>query len=185
MTGATHDAPDEIESLDTGTDRRNRFGLVLAIAALVVAVDQASKALAVRFLSPEGPVEVLGSVLQLNLVRNSGAAFSLGTGSTLILSAIAVVIVVVVVRFAATIESGWWALALGGLLGGAVGNLIDRALRPPGLFRGEVVDFIQLPHWPVFNVADMAIVGSAGILIMLAVRGVPLRAGKPGASGVG
>jgi signal peptidase II len=85
-------------------------------------------------------------------------------------------VVVVIIRTARTLVSPAWAVALGGLLGGALGNLTDRMLREPGLLRGHVVDFLQLPNWPIFNVADMAVVGSAVLMVILTIRGVPLRA---------
>lgn len=138
-------------------------------------VDQATKYLATRELVPGESVQVIGSFVQLTLVRNAGAAFSLGTGFTVVLSGVAIIMVVVIARFAARIGSVWWAVALGALLGGALGNLGDRLFRPPGVLRGHVIDFIQLPHWPVFNVADSAIVVAACIMLVLAVRGVSFR----------
>lgn len=146
------------------------------VALLVVALDQGTKALALAWLEPGVPIEVVGGVLRLNLTRNSGAAFSLGAGFTLALSLVAIVVVVVIARFASRIGSAWWAVALGVLLGGAVGNLADRLFRAPSPLRGHVIDFIQLPYWPVFNLADMAIVVSVCLMLLLAWRGVPLRA---------
>ncbi len=117
--------------------------------------------------------------------ENTGAGFGIGAGFTWLFAIIAVVVAIVIIRTATRLVSVAWAIALGGLLGGAVGNLIDRLIRPPGFGeeyagpgQGYVVDFLQLPNWPVFNVADMAIVGSAILMVILTVRGVEL-SGKP------
>jgi signal peptidase II len=115
---------------------------------------------------------LVGSVLQLNLTRNSGAAFSIGTGATWILTAIACSVVVFVVVTARRLGSRGWALALGLLLGGSLGNLTDRMFRAPGPGRGQVVDFLQLPHYPIFNIADSAIVSAAVLIAVMAFRGV-------------
>lgn len=141
---------------------------------VIVLIDQLTKLWATRALTPGVPMDVLGDWLQFNLVRNAGAAFSMGMGFTLVMSLIAVVVVLVIVRFARRIGSLWWALMLGALLGGAVGNLVDRLFQPPGLLRGHVIDFIQIPHWPIFNFADIAIVVAVLLMILLAWRGVPL-----------
>ncbi len=148
------------------------LGVTLAVAALVIVLDQLSKAWAIANLRNQPPVKILGEWLQLNYTENTGAAFSLGAGFTVIFSLLAVVVAAVIVRTASKLGSVGWAIALGGLLGGALGNLIDRLTRQPGVGRGFVVDFIQLPHWPVFNVADMSIVGSAVLMVILAFRGV-------------
>ena len=160
--------------------------VTVAVALGVIAIDQITKALALACLKPrilagEGPIEVLGPVLKLTYTENTGAAFSMGTGFTWIFALIAAIVAVVILRTATRIGSVAWAIALGGLLGGAVGNLIDRLTRPPGIGQGFVVDFLQLPNWPVFNVADMSIVGSAILMVILTLRGVELT-GKPRAT---
>lgn len=157
--------------------------VTVAVALGVVVIDQVTKALAVAYLRPrilegEVPVEILGPVLKLTYTENTGAAFGMGTGFTWIFAAIAVVVSIVILRTATRIGSVAWAIALGGLLGGAVGNLIDRLTRPPGIGQGYVVDFLQLPNWPVFNVADMSIVGSAILMVVLTIRGVELNGAK-------
>lgn len=157
-----------------------RLAIVLATAVVVLIVDQMSKYWATHALAYGESVPIIGSALQFTLVRNAGAAFSLGTGFTVVLSVVAIAMVVIIVRYSTRIGSVWWAIALGGLLGGALGNLTDRIFRPPGVLRGQVIDFIQLPHWPVFNAADSAIVGAAVIMVVLAFRGVPLRAAAGG-----
>ncbi len=153
---------------------RHLLGVTLGVATVVVLIDQVTKWLVVTHLTPGEPVQVLGDLLRLTFVENSGAAFSLGAGFTVIFTAIAITVVVVVIRTASRLGSVAWAVALGGLLGGALGNLVDRLTRAPGIGRGYVVDFLQLPHWAVFNCADMAIVGSAILMVVLAVRGVDL-----------
>lgn len=146
--------------------------LVLLIAATVIVVDQATKSWAVVVLTGREPVDVLGSLLRLELVRNSGAAFSLATGTTWIFTVIATGVALVIARISRKLGSVWWAVGLGLLLGGALGNLMDRLFRAPGPGVGHVVDFLALPHWPVFNVADMCI-DTAGVLIaVLALRGI-------------
>jgi signal peptidase II len=155
---------------------RSRFVLiVVAVAAGIVALDQVTKAWAVSSLAGEPPIEVIGSFLRFTYVENTGAAFGLGTGYTWIFTLIAIVVVMVILRTASRLGSYLWAVALGGLLGGALGNLIDRLIRDPSIGQGYVVDFIQLPLWPVFNVADMAIVGSAIAMVVLSIAGIDLR----------
>ena len=122
-------------------------------------------------LAGRGPVDVLGPLLRLELVHNPGAAFGIAGGATALFSLIALAVVVVIARTARRLRSTPWAVALGLLLGGAVGNLTDRILREPAIFRGRVVDFLELPHWPVFNVADMGITCSAVLIALLSLRG--------------
>jgi signal peptidase II len=149
---------------------RRRIGVLLGVAGFVFAADVITKALVVVHLRPGEPVHVLGDILMLNLLRNSGAAFSLGTGNTVIFTAIAVGVVFFIVRTARNLRSLGWAITLGLLLGGAVGNLADRLLRAPGIFRGDVVDWIELTrYWPVFNVADSAIVCGGILTVVLSL----------------
>jgi signal peptidase II len=133
-----------------------------------------TKALAVAALQPGEVVPVVGGLLQLRLVRNPGAAFSFATGATWVFTLIAAVVVVVVLRVSRRVRSTTWAVALGLLLAGAAGNLTDRLLRAPAVARGHVVDFLELPHWPVFNVADSAICAAAALIVLLSARGVDL-----------
>jgi signal peptidase II len=148
--------------------------LFAALAAVVYALDLATKTLAVAQLEGREPVSLLGGLLTLRLTRNPGAAFSLGTGYTVALTVVAIGVVVVVVRLSSRLRSAGWAVALGLLLGGACGNLTDRLVRAPGPMRGHVVDFLELPHWPVFNVADSAIVAAAALVVLQSLRGVRL-----------
>ena len=153
------------------TRPRRTTWLVWPVAAGAYAVDQVSKHLAVRELPGRGRVDVMGSWLQLRLLRNAGAAFSTGESLTPLISVVAVAAAVVVVVFAFRVRHRGWAVALGLLLGGVVGNLTDRLLRAPGPFRGHVVDFLALPHWPVFNVADVCIDVAGAVFVLLLLRG--------------
>ena len=155
--------------------------VTLGVAAIVLVIDQVTKSLVVAKLTDQPPISVLGDLLKLDLVRNPGAAFSLGTGYTFLFTGIALAVVVVIIRTSRKLGSIWWAIALGGMLGGALGNLTDRMFREPGGLQGHVVDFIELPHYPVFNCADMAIVGSAILMVILAVRGIDLDGTRHGA----
>ncbi|HTU05856.1 MAG TPA: signal peptidase II, partial [Trebonia sp.] len=119
---------------------RRRIGVLAGVAAFVLAADAITKALVTAHLREGQPVHVLGSVLMLNLLRNPGAAFSVGTGDTIVFTAIAVIVVVYIARTARNLRSTAWAITLGLLLGGALGNLADRIFRAPGFLRGNVVD---------------------------------------------
>jgi signal peptidase II len=154
--------------------RPRRVGLLFAIAAAVFAADVITKIIAVATLTPQHQVKVVGTLLTLDLVRNSGAAFSFGPGMTIVFTLIAVGVIFFILRTSRRLYSMAWAVTLGLLLGGAAGNLTDRLLRSPGVFRGEVVDWIQLPHWPVFNVADSCIVCGGVLAVVLAARGIRL-----------
>ena len=164
-------------SSPTVPPRRRRTVLLLSLAALVLAVDVVSKLVVVATLSHRGPVRLLGGALYLTQFRNTGAAFSFAAGATVVFTLIAAVVVVVIVRSARRLASTGWAVALGLVLGGAVGNLLDRVFRDPGILRGGVVDFISLfapdgSVWPVFNVADSAIVCGGIVGAVMAVLGV-------------
>ena len=166
---------------------RSVLAVLAGTAVGIVLIDQVTKAWAVTYLRPriesgEGPIYIIDPLLRLTYVENTGAAWGMGAGYTWIFTIVAVVVGVVIVRFARTITSRAWALALGGLLGGLLGNLIDRLTRPPGPGLGSVVDFIGLPNFPVFNVADMAITCSAVAMIILAWRGIPLSESEPDGS---
>jgi lipoprotein signal peptidase len=129
--------------------------LLLIVAAVVFAADLISKTVVVATLSHRSPIRLLGGLLTLRELRNSGA-------------------IVAILRTARRLRSIPWAITLGLLLGGATGNLGDRLFRSPGPLRGYVVDWIQLPHWPVFNIADSCIVCGGVLAVLLAARGVPL-----------
>lgn len=156
---------------------RPRVALFALVAAVVLALDVVSKVLVVAKL-PEGEHKrILGGAIYLDQTRNSGAAFSLGTGFTAVLTVVALAVVVVIVRTASRLRSTGWAVALGLVLGGAIGNLIDRLARDPGIGRGHVVDWISVfgpdgAHWPIFNLADSGIVCGAILAALLAVLGI-------------
>lgn len=161
--------PEEHESESL---RGNQRRLLAAVAAVAFLLDLATKVLVVATMTPGRPLELLGTVVQLRLVRNGGAAFSMATGMTWLLTLIAVAVVIGVWRMGRTLRSRWWALGLGLILGGALGNLVDRLLRAPGPLQGHVVDFLAVGWWPVFNLADSAIVCGATGLVVLTVLGL-------------
>jgi signal peptidase II len=142
------------------------------VAVAMYVVDVVTKVVALDRLSGRDDVEVVGDLLQLHLTRNAGAAFSTGTEYTVLLTCIALAAVVVVLWLSTRVRNTVWALALGFLLAGVAGNLTDRMFREPGPFRGHVIDFLMLPNWPVFNVADICINIAAGLILVQAFRGV-------------
>jgi signal peptidase II len=162
--------------------RPSRPALALTIAAVAWLVDVGTKVLAERELAGRGPVEVVGPLLRLHLTHNSGAAFSTGRSLTPVISLFAAVAFVVVLVLALRVGSTGWAWATGLLLAGVAGNLTDRILRDPGPLRGHVVDFLELPHWPIFNIADICINAAALLIVVQSVRGTPLR-GHGGSGG--
>ena len=179
----TPDAPPAVEpsteeasavSASAPGNNRHLVRVVYLVAAVVIMLDQTAKFLAVKYLEGKPPVDVLGQWVRLEFLRNPGAAFSIGTAYTWVFAAIAIAVAIAVVRTSRKLGSIWWAIAFGGLLGGAVGNLIDRIFREPGFLRGHVVDFIDVPHFAVFNLADSAIVCSAILMVVLALFGVEL-----------
>ncbi len=172
--GRTPLTPDEVVGTDdsTGLRRRRRRGLFAAVALTAYTADVLSKVWAVSWLTDRDEVPLVGQLLQLKLTRNPGAAFSAGTEYTLVFSALAVVAVAVVVYLARRVGSAGWAVALGLLFAGVAGNLTDRVLRQPGFMRGHVIDFLQLPNWPIFNLADICINVAAGLIILQAFRGI-------------
>lgn len=148
-----------------------RFALV-AVIALVL--DVVTKIVAVAQLRPSEPIPVLGDLLRLHLIRNPGAAFSIGEGATWVFTLLAVGVLAFLLGFVVPrLRHGGWAVGLGLVTAGITGNLIDRLFREPGFARGHVVDFLQLPYWPIFNVADMCVVvGAITIVYLWLVRGV-------------
>jgi len=151
--------------------RPRRIGVLLIVACVALGIDVLSKVIAVATLEYGEPVRLLGGLLTLRLTRNSGAAFSIGSGLTVVFALIAIGVVAYILHTARRLRSVPWAVTLGLLLGGAMGNLVDRLLRAPGPLQGHVVDWIELPHWPVFNLADTAIVCGGALAILLAARG--------------
>jgi signal peptidase II len=170
--------------VDHETDPADRRQPVLAsrgawlvfagVAGGLYAADQLSKRAALDNLAGRGDVQVVGEVLQLHLTRNPGAAFSLGTDLTVVLTCLAIVATAVVLWVSRRVVDRLWALGLGAMLAGITGNLTDRMLREPAPFHGHVIDFLKLPNWPIFNVADIAINIGALLVLVQVVRGVRL-----------
>ena len=146
---------------------------MFAVAATVVAADAFSKALVLEKLSRHSPVRLLDGLVTLHLTFNAGAAFGFGTSYTAVIALIACGVIVAIIRSARQLRSVAWTVAFGLLLGGAAGNLGDRLFRAPGPLRGQVVDWINLPHFPwTFNLADASITCAAVLIAVLALRGV-------------
>jgi signal peptidase II len=151
------------------------LAVLAAVALCVYLVDQVAKVLIVSNLFEGQQVQVLGQLLQFHFVKNAGAAFSIGSGSTWIFSIVGVGVLGFVIWYAPRIRSTAWAVLFGLLLGGLLGNLTDRLFRAPGFGVGHVVDFLQIPLLPaIFNLADVAIVSSMGLFLILTLRGVGL-----------
>jgi signal peptidase II len=151
---------------------RRRTALLGLVAAAVLALDVLTKVWVVAELEGQRVLELLGGQLLIRVSRNSGAAFSFAEGYTIVFTAVAVTVVVVIVKVSRRLYSGGWAVSLGLLLGGAAGNLVDRLLRSPGPGRGAVVDFIDFQVFPSFNVADSAITCGAVLAVLLSFRGI-------------
>ncbi|WP_081844588.1 signal peptidase II [Cellulomonas sp. URHE0023] len=160
--------------------RRRLLILLSSITVVVLVLDQLSKVWALDNLEEHARRVLVGDLLGLQLVFNPGAALSIATGMTWVLTVVAVAVIVFIVRASRRIGSRGWAIALGLLLGGALGNLGDRLFRAPGFARGEVVDFIA--YWNVFvgNVADIAIVVAAIMIVILAATGVHIDGTRDG-----
>ncbi|RAU93008.1 signal peptidase II [Mycolicibacter senuensis] len=171
MTEETTDSTEPATEAAPAPAPRRRLGLLLSVAAVVLLVDVVTKVLAVRLLTPGQPVSIIGDTVTWTLVRNSGAAFSMATSYTWVLTLIASSVVLGIIWMSRRLVSPWWAVGLGMILGGALGNLVDRFFRAPGHLQGHVVDFLSIGWWPVFNVADPAVVGGAILLVTLSVFG--------------
>jgi signal peptidase II len=143
------------------------------VAALIWALDFSTKVWALNSVSPVKPTPIIGTFLQLRLVFNPGAAFSVGTSVTFVFTILSAAAVAGIAYFAIKIINRWWSLVLGLALGGILGNLTDRIFREPSLFNGHVIDWIELPRWPVFNIADMAIVCAAFLSVVLIIKEIP------------
>ena len=153
--------------------RRTVLWTIAAIGAVIAVIDQVTKNWAVDSLPLLEPQPFIGEILQLTLLYNSGAAWGMGAEITPVVTCLQLVIVAGVIVFAVkAVRSPWYTAALGLIMGGALGNIHDRLLREPGPFRGAVVDFLELPNWPVFNIADMAVVGGAIMIVALGLFGV-------------
>ena len=164
-----HERPDDASTEPPSKARARAMGLMLAyscaVAALTLAVDLVSKQLALRFLDTETRIPLLGDLFGLQLAFNTGAAFSIGSQLTPIITLLGLVAVVLLVRAAARTRHPAKAVAIGLVLGGALGNLADRIIAPPGFGRGAVTDFLAYGHLFIGNLADVAVF--AGVVLYL------------------
>jgi signal peptidase II len=158
-----------IRSMDPSRPRRAAV-VLFVVAALVVTIDQVTKALVVSDLREGESRRVIGGALSWTLQRNPGSAFGLFRHLPVLFTVLAGLIAVAIVVRAPRVHDRLTGVALGFVLGGALGNLVDRIARPPGAFRGRVIDFIDLHWWPVFNVADSAVVIGAVLLLISSYR---------------
>ena len=163
------DSPDAAEAVRPS---RRRIVLLGCVAVFVIVADLITKIEVVNHLTYGEPKQIIGSLLRFDYTRNAGAAFSFGEGMTAVFGLVAIAVAVAIVRTARRLRSLTWAITLGLLLGGALGNLGDRIFRSPGFLRGHVVDWIELPHWPVFNLADSAICCGGALAVYLSWRGI-------------
>lgn len=152
--------------------------MLLSVAVVVYTIDVLTKLMAVAFLTEDDPVRVGHTSITLRLIRNPGAAFGLGVGATALFTVVTAIVIGAVLRTARRLGSLRWAVALGLLLGGSLGNLSDRLSRSPGPLRGHVVDFVDFPGWPIFNLADAFICMAGLMIVLLALRNVPI-SGRP------
>lgn len=155
------------------------YGRMLVLAAAVLIADQLSKHWAVSALSDGRRMAVISDVIQLRLVYNPGAAFSIGTGATWVFTIAAAAGVATVLFIGRRLGSRPWTAGLGVVLGGATSHLLDRLFRAPGFARGHVVDFIDYNGFFVGNVADIALTGGAALLMVLVLRDIPLSGIEP------
>jgi signal peptidase II len=151
---------------------KRRIAVLFAVASFAYALDLISKMIVVAKLEHHPPIEIIGDWLRFEAIRNAGAAFGFGEAFTVIFTMIAAAVIVVIARLARKLYSLPWAIALGLLLGGALGNLTDRIFRAPGVFEGAVVDFIAPKHFAVFNLADSAIVCGGILIVLLSFKGL-------------
>ncbi|GAA2508196.1 signal peptidase II [Streptomyces longisporus] len=173
----TPDTPEaagtEPEQGETARPRgKRRIAVLFAVATFAYALDLISKMIVVAKLEHHAPIRIIGDWLQFEAIRNGGAAFGFGEAFTVIFTVIAAAVIVVIARLARKLYSLPWAVALGLLLGGALGNLTDRIFRSPGVFEGRVVDFISPKGFAVFNLADSAIVCGGILIVLLSFKGL-------------
>lgn len=152
-----------------------RYALLLIAFALVAyIIDQLTKIWVVSTMVEGQVTEVLPPVLSWHFIRNSGAAFSIGTSITWVFTIIQALVSIAIITQIRKVASKGWAVALGLVLGGALGNLTDRLFREPAFGQGHVVDFIALPNFAIFNIADTAVVSGVVLICLLTLRGIGL-----------
>ncbi|MEU4272486.1 signal peptidase II [Streptomyces sp. NPDC026092] len=171
-SGSGEEASAEAQAPAERPKGKRKIVALLVVALIAYLLDLGSKMLVVARLEGHEPIQVIGDLLRFEAIRNPGAAFGMGEAFTIIFTCIAAVVIVVIIRLARKLYSTWWAVALGLLLGGALGNLTDRIFRSPGVFEGAVVDFIAPAHFAVFNLADSAIVCGGFLIVILSFRGL-------------
>ena len=162
------DHPSHAAAAPVPTRTGRRCGIVaLGVAAAVLLADQLVKLWVVDNLALGQEYPVVPGLLWWEHIRNSGGAFSLGSGSTWFFTLVMAAVAVGILWLLRRVRDSWWALALGLVLGGTAGNLTDRLLREPGVGRGHVVDFIAVPHFAIFNLADCGVVVGIGLVLLL------------------
>jgi len=170
--------PAQTEAASKAKPRKIRYGVLAAfalVAAIAFVADQVSKYFIVANFPVGTPVPIFGELLQFTFVRNPGAAFSMFSGTTWIFAIIATAVAIFIIAFAHRLKSFSWGILFGLLLGGNLGNLADRLFREPDFGVGHVVDFIHVFGFPaIFNIADICIVSSMGLFIILTIRGIGL-----------
>jgi signal peptidase II len=162
------------------TRRIRALTVMFCVAGVVLTADAISKAQVIARLLGHPPVRLFDGLLTLDLTFNAGAAFGVGTSYTAVIALVVFGVILSIIRTARRLRSLGWTIALGLLLGGAMGNLGDRLFRAPGPLRGRVVDWINLPHFPwTFNLADASITCAAVMIAVLALRGVRIDGTSP------
>ena len=162
----------------TTATKRQRIAVFATLAILIVAIDQVTKYWAEANLSSQS-IQVIGELLQFRLAYNNAAAFSIGLGATWILTLISLTASTLLIFYGPRVKTMSWAVVAGFALGGAAGNLIDRALKPPQFLNGWVVDFIQIPfNFPIFNLADTFLVSGVVLAVILTLRGDEIGGGR-------
>ncbi|MDG4860555.1 signal peptidase II [Streptomyces sp. T-3] len=171
-TAEASDAADSAVADAEQPKGKRKIAVLFAVAVFAYLLDLISKMIVVAELEHHEPIRVIGDWLRFEAIRNAGAAFGIGEAFTVIFTFIAATVIVVIARLARKLYSLPWAIALGMLLGGALGNLTDRIFRSPGVFEGAVVDFIAPKGFAVFNLADSAIVCGGILIVILSFRGL-------------
>ncbi|MFJ6385656.1 signal peptidase II [Kitasatospora sp. NPDC092039] len=156
------------------SDTPRRLGTMTAVALALLASDFITKQIALTNFSRTDPTETLGGLLKFTLVFNSGGAFSIGEGVTWFFTTVKILVIVLMLVMSPRIRTPLWAVSFGLVIAGAAGNLIDRLFRAPSPLEGRVVDWIQLPHWPVFNLADCGVVCGSALVMWASTRGIRL-----------